>query len=91
MYFNFTNIEKDYLKRFAALQFSSSKDNYSTRHPIHFLQEQTDQMEKVSHSDFDEYQDEIATVEYVDCGDYETYSSVEELICQRLDGFTPDD
>lgn len=91
MYSNFTNIEKDYLKRFAALQFSSSKDNYSTRHPIHFLQEQTDQMEKVSHSDFDEYQDEIATVEYVDCGDYETYSSVEELVCQRLDGFTPDD
>lgn len=91
MYSDFTDIEKNYLKRFAALQFPSSKDNYSTRHPIHFLQEQTDQMEKVSHSDFDEYQDEIATVEYVDCGEYETYSSVEELVCQRLDGFAPDD
>lgn len=91
MHIDFSENEKKYLKRFAALQFPGSKDNYSTRHPIHFLQEQTEQVEKISHFDFDDYQDEISMVEYADYDTYETYSSVEELVCHHLDGFEPDD
>lgn len=87
----FSEIEKNYLKRLAALQFPGSKDNYSTRHPIHFLQEQSDQYEKVSLSDFDEYLTDICLLEYYNCGTCETYSSIEELVCRQLDDFDPDD
>lgn len=76
--------ESTYLKRLAALQFAGSKENYGTRHPIHFLQELSSEYEKLEHSDFDENLDDIAMVEYYNCGDYETYDSVDELICSEL-------
>lgn len=82
---NFTDIEKNYLKRMAALQFPGSKENYSTRHPIHFLQEQTDEYVKVEMSEFEDCSDEIVLIEYMNCGDYETYKTVEELVAYHLD------
>ena len=79
----FSESEKNYLKRLAALQFPGSKDNYSTRHPIHFLQEQTGEYVKVEMSEFED-SDEVVLVEYQNCGDYETYKTVEELVACHL-------
>ena len=84
MHSSFTDIENTYLKRLAALQFPGSKDNYSTRHPIHFLQEQTDEYVKVEMSEFRD-SDEIVLVEYQNCGDYESYKTIEELVAYHLD------
>lgn len=84
MRMEFSEIEKSYLKRLAALQFPGSKDNYSTRHPIHFLQEQTDEYVKVEMSEYED-SDEIVLVEYQSCGDYESYKTVEELVAYHLD------
>lgn len=86
----FSESEKNYLKRFAALQFPGSKDNYSTRHPIHFLQEQTDERVEVEMSEFEDYIDDIVSIEYRNCGDYDTYESVEGLVANHLE-IDPDD
>ena len=85
-----TEREKKYLKRMAALQFSSSKENYSTRHPIHFLQEQADEYIEVSVSSYEEYADEIVRVEYGDYEYYDSFDTVEALVANHL-GFDLDD
>ena len=90
MRLDFSESEKNYLKRLAALQFPGSKNNYSTRHPIHFLQEQTDERVEVEMSEFEYYIDDIVSIEYRNCGDYDTYESVEDLVANHLE-IDPDD
>ena len=41
MNIDFSKKENFYLKRFAALQFAGSRENYSTRDPIHLLQQRS--------------------------------------------------
>lgn len=84
-----TEKEKEYLKRMAALQFPGSRENYSTRHPIHFLQEQAEEYVEVPMSSYEEYKDEIVRVEDCDC-DYYSFDTVEALVANRL-GFDLDD
>lgn len=68
-----------YLKRLAALQFPGSIDNFSTRTPIHILQEQTSEQEEIS-------LDKVAAclengediVFFNDDGD--SYDSLEEIV-----------
>ena len=84
MSINFTENEKKYLKRMAALQFNGSKENYSTRHPIHFLQEQSDEYNEVAFNDYDDFRDEIVKIDYCACDDFESYETVEELVANHL-------
>lgn len=84
MSFELTDMEQKYLKRLAALQFSGSRANYSTRHPIHFLEERSADYMPVELSDYDKYEDEIALVEYDEYGDVESFKSVDELVAYHL-------
>lgn len=77
MNFMLTEKESFYLRRYAALQFPGSIENYSTRHPIHFLEEKSDDKIPVSASDFNT--GEIVCVEN-ETYPGGTYASVEELI-----------
>lgn len=84
MNIEFSENEKKYLKRMAALQFPGSRENFSTRHPIHFLQEQTDEYIEVPVDEYDCYKDEIVRVE-LSTYDFFTYDSVDELVADQLD------
>lgn len=90
MNFNFSEKEAFYLKRMAALQFSGSKDNYSTRTPIHFLEEIADEHKLISLSHYDAYIDEISRIEFFDGYDYYDFDTIEELVCYAL-GIDEDD
>lgn len=71
--------ESFYLRRYAALQFPGSVDNYSTRNPIHFLEEKAGEYIPVPMDEFGD--DEIALIEY---GYDNSYNSVEELVADAL-------
>lgn len=81
MNLNLTQQQKHYLCRLAALQFPGSVANYSTRHPIHFLQEIAAGYVPMPMSEFDE--DELALVEYGDDG-FLSFDSLEGLVADHL-------
>lgn len=76
-----TKEQKHYLCRLAALQFPGSVANYSTKHPIHFLQEIAEGYIPMSMSEFDE--DDLALVEYGDDG-FQSFDSIEGLVADHL-------
>lgn len=90
MEFQFTEKERKCLRRMAALQFSGSQENYSTRHPIHFLQEQSDEYIEVPMSSYEAYAEEIVRVEDCDYEFYSSYDTIEAMVANRL-GFDIDD
>lgn len=79
-----TEKEAAYLKRMAALQFPGSRENFSTRHPIHFLEEQVDEYIEIPMDEYDDYKDELVRIELCtyDCFVFDT---VEELVADHLD------
>lgn len=79
--YKYTPEEQFYLKRMAALQFPNSIDNYSTRHPIHFIEELSDNTCQKDINDYP-YEDNIA---YIVSNNGITYNSIEELVADHLD------
>lgn len=79
MNINLSEKERFYLRRYAALQFPGSVDNYSTRNPIHFLEEKAGEYIPVPMDEFGD--DEVALIEY---GYDNSYHSVEELVADAL-------
>ena len=73
-----------YLKQYAALQFEGSIDNFSTRLPIHVLEEQCRSDTSMRLDDAISEYIELDTAKLYD-GDNNDYDTVSELIQTRLD------
>lgn len=82
MNINLSETESFYMRRFAALQFPGSISNYSTRHPIHFLQEKSGEQIEVPASEFNEH-DIVAIVNEADNGN--SFDTLEELVADFLE------
>lgn len=87
MNLNLTKAQKFYLCRMAALQFPGSVYNYSTKHPIHFLEERANVLLPLDMQDYTP--EEMVLIEYRD-GNFLSCHSVDELVAEYL-GIDSDD
>lgn len=87
MNLNLTKKQKFYLCRMAALQFPGSVYNYSTKHPIHFLEQRADVLLPLDITDYTP--EEMVLIEYDD-GNFLSRHSVDELVAEYL-GIDSDD
>lgn len=81
MNFNLTKEQKFYLCRMAALQFQGSVYNYSTKHPIHFLEERANVLLPLDMQDYTP--EEMVLIEYRD-SNFLSCHSVDELVAEYL-------
>lgn len=86
MSMSFTTAQKFYLCRMAALQFQGSVYNYSTKNPIHFLEQRANILLPLDMQDYTP--EEMVLIEYDD-GNFLSCHSVDELVAKYL-GFDND-